>query len=323
MSIINSFLDTMASLASQSGFAGFLVDGGWKNIVMILISFVFMYLAIAKGFEPLLLLPISFGMLLTNLPYAEMYHPDFWNYKTVAGNDHYIDYGQILQKGGLLDILYMGVKLQIYPPLIFLGILGGYSLYLQKNGIVDLVSILEKEGNEGVVLAIMQTLPFSKILIVLLVILCFVFLATTIDSTAMVLGTATSKNLDPEEDPHLLNRFSWAIAIFAIAIGLSTVGGLKLIQKFAIVLGFPLIFIVFLISYSAIKAMKQDFGKMTKEEIIAVCQGTGESTQTNETEEKTEIKLAKSTDGNSKSLKATRDEKREQKTVKKMKCQKA
>lgn len=66
MSIINSFLDTMASLASQSGFAGFLVDGGWKNIVMILISFVFMYLAIAKGFEPLLLLPISFGMLLTN-----------------------------------------------------------------------------------------------------------------------------------------------------------------------------------------------------------------------------------------------------------------
>ena len=89
---------------------------------MILISFVFMYLAIAKGFEPLLLLPISFGMLLTNLPYAEMYHPDFWNYKTVAGNDHYIDYGQILQKGGLLDILYMGVKLQIYPPLIFLGI---------------------------------------------------------------------------------------------------------------------------------------------------------------------------------------------------------
>ena len=112
----------MASLASQAGFARFLVDGGWKNIIMILISFVFMYLAIAKGFEPLLLLPISFGMLLTNLPYAEMYHPDFWNYKTVAGNDHYIDYGQILQKGGLLDILYMGVKLQIYPPLIFLGI---------------------------------------------------------------------------------------------------------------------------------------------------------------------------------------------------------
>ena len=127
MSIINSFLETMADLALESGFAGFLVDGGWKNIIMILISFLFMYLAIAKGFEPLLLLPISFGMLLTNLPFAEMYHPEFWDYQTITEadgtiNDHYINYGHILQHGGLLDILYMGVKLQIYPPLIFLGI---------------------------------------------------------------------------------------------------------------------------------------------------------------------------------------------------------
>lgn len=127
MSIINSFLETLADLARESGFAGFMVDGGWKNIIMILISFLFMYLAIAKGFEPLLLLPISFGMLLTNLPFAEMYHPEFWDYLEVTErggvtNDHYIDYGRILQHGGLLDILYMGVKLQIYPPLIFLGI---------------------------------------------------------------------------------------------------------------------------------------------------------------------------------------------------------
>ena len=128
MGIIDSFLETMADLAAESGFAGFLQDGGWKNIIMILISFLFMYLAIAKGFEPLLLLPISFGMLLTNLPFAEMYHPEYWEYiegvaeRGGGTNDHYIDYGRILQHGGLLDILYMGVKLQIYPPLIFLGI---------------------------------------------------------------------------------------------------------------------------------------------------------------------------------------------------------
>ena len=127
MGIINSFLETMADLARESGFAGFIADDGWKNIIMILVSFLFMYLAIAKGFEPLLLLPISFGMLLTNLPFAEMYHPEFWDYIEVEErggviNDHYIDYGRVLQHGGLLDILYMGVKLQIYPPLIFLGI---------------------------------------------------------------------------------------------------------------------------------------------------------------------------------------------------------
>ena len=123
---MDQFLGTIADLANTSGLAGFFVEGGWKNLVMILISFLFMYLAIAKGFEPLLLLPISFGMLLTNLPEAGLYHPDYWVYKTVVEdgveNTHYIDYGHILQHGGLLDILYMGVKLQIYPPLIFLGI---------------------------------------------------------------------------------------------------------------------------------------------------------------------------------------------------------
>jgi oxaloacetate decarboxylase beta subunit len=76
-----------------------------------------MYLAIKKGFEPLLLLPIAFGMLLTNLPFAEMYHPEL--FETSGGG---IDFGHILHEGGLLDLLYLGVKLQIFPPLIFLGI---------------------------------------------------------------------------------------------------------------------------------------------------------------------------------------------------------
>ena len=131
MAILESFLNTLADLANKSGFAGFLADGGWKNVIMILISFVFMYLAIAKGFEPLRLLPISFGMLLTNLPGAGMYHSEFWQYMeknevdptgATVLNDHYLDYGYILRHGGLLDILYLGVKLQLYPPLIFLGI---------------------------------------------------------------------------------------------------------------------------------------------------------------------------------------------------------
>ena len=141
MAIIESFFNTLLDLCNKSGFAGFLADGGWKNIIMILISFVFMYLAIARGFEPLLLLPISFGMLLTNLPFAGMYHPEYWEYisraeadpDSVAAvgtigeaaqytNTHFLDYGYILRHGGLLDMLYLGVKLQIYPPLIFLGI---------------------------------------------------------------------------------------------------------------------------------------------------------------------------------------------------------
>lgn len=110
--VFSIFWDTIKDLAASSGLANL----DWKSGIMILISFVFMYLAIAKQFEPLLLLPISFGMLLTNLPEAGMYHPELWDGVTD------INFGDILHDGGLLDILYLGVKLQIYPPLIFLGI---------------------------------------------------------------------------------------------------------------------------------------------------------------------------------------------------------
>ena len=90
-------------------------NGNVLNIVMIAIACVLLYLAIVKGFEPMLLLPIAFGMALANLPGAEIFHADFF-----TGQE--IDYGQVLHDGGLLDILYLGVKLGIYPPLIFLGI---------------------------------------------------------------------------------------------------------------------------------------------------------------------------------------------------------
>lgn len=118
MSVVEIFLNTLKDLAVSSGFAGL----DYKAVIMILISFVFMYLAIVKKFEPLLLLPIAFGMMLTNIPGANMYHPDlFVGYENEAGQ-HVIDYLKVMQEGGLLDILYMGVKLQIFPPLIFLGI---------------------------------------------------------------------------------------------------------------------------------------------------------------------------------------------------------
>ena len=87
----------------------------WKTVLMIVIACVLLYLAIVKKFEPLLLLPIAFGMLLANLPLGGVMHPDLF-----LGKD--IDYGKVLHEGGLLDILYLGVKLGIYPPLIFLGI---------------------------------------------------------------------------------------------------------------------------------------------------------------------------------------------------------
>lgn len=117
MEIFQKFVDTIASILSNSGFAGFFQGDGYKSLIMIGVACVLFVLAIKFQFEPLLLLPIAFGMLLTNLPGAGLYHPELWQ-----GASADISYNTILHEGGLLDILYMGVKLGIYPPLIFLGI---------------------------------------------------------------------------------------------------------------------------------------------------------------------------------------------------------
>ena len=88
---------TLVDLANESGFMGF-VNGQWKNLIMIAIGCLLVYLAVKKQYEPLLLLPIAFGVILANIPGAGL-----------------------MEDGGLLFYLYKGVKLGIYPPLIFLG----------------------------------------------------------------------------------------------------------------------------------------------------------------------------------------------------------
>ncbi len=114
---------SMASFASEMGFTSFFQGEGWKNLVMLCIGCFLLYLAIKKEYEPLLLLPIAFGMILTNLPGAGLFDSNMWNNEFLKeGGDHYHDYGYIMSHGGLLDILYIGVKAGIYPCLIFLGV---------------------------------------------------------------------------------------------------------------------------------------------------------------------------------------------------------
>ena len=112
MEYIMNFID-------QTGFVRFFADGNWKCLIMIAISLVLMYLAIVKKFEPLLLLPIAFGMLLTNLPGAEMFHEQLF----AGGHVHWDLFGGGGDiTAGLIDYLYLGVKLGIYPCLIFIGV---------------------------------------------------------------------------------------------------------------------------------------------------------------------------------------------------------
>ncbi|MBR5284074.1 MAG: sodium ion-translocating decarboxylase subunit beta [Clostridia bacterium] len=113
---MNAIIDTISSLWLNSGFAGLFAQP--KQLIMIIVAFVLLYLALVKKFEPLLLVGIAFGTLLTNLPGANLYHPELWD----GIMHHTKGYGEVLLEGGFLDILYIGVKAGIYPSLIFMGI---------------------------------------------------------------------------------------------------------------------------------------------------------------------------------------------------------
>jgi len=110
----NVFLESISELMRKSGFNSLTP----LHYIMLGVACLFIFLAIKYKFEPLLLLPIAFGMLLANLPLGNMMHPQVWDHiHDVVFSDLFDS-----EKFGLLDILYMGVKLGIYPPLIFLGV---------------------------------------------------------------------------------------------------------------------------------------------------------------------------------------------------------
>ena len=158
-----NILETLSKLVNESGFAGFFMDGGWKYLIMIAVACVLLYLGIGKKFEPLLLVGIAFGALLTNIPGAGLYHMEMWDayvnetgydpinnvalYETTddgirkisieeylanyTGDDkakveesivEHLSFTDVAHHGGLLDILYIGVKAGVYPCLIFMGI---------------------------------------------------------------------------------------------------------------------------------------------------------------------------------------------------------
>lgn len=117
------FNQTMLKFWNDMGFTLFFAGDGWKNAVMICIACVLLYLAIKKQYEPLLLLPIAFGMLLSNIPLGGLFHSEMWNNEFLNPESPFFhSYKHIMAEGGLLDVLYIGVKAGIYPCLIFLGV---------------------------------------------------------------------------------------------------------------------------------------------------------------------------------------------------------
>lgn len=128
MEILQGVWGAIVDIFANSGYAFFFTEGGYKNLIMLLMAFFFLWLGIKKGFEPLLMIPIAFGMLLANIPGANLavqYH-DMHNFiELVARGRVWDEVNEVWVTGlsaGLMDFLYFGVKAGIYPPLIFLGI---------------------------------------------------------------------------------------------------------------------------------------------------------------------------------------------------------
>jgi len=114
-----NFTEILTNLWQTSGFSGL----DWRSYVMIGIACLLLYLGIVKKFEPLLLIGIAFGMLVSNLSLVEgnfLYHADWWVGDEAVANG--VNYGEVLRHGGFVDLLYIGVKTGVYPSLIFMGV---------------------------------------------------------------------------------------------------------------------------------------------------------------------------------------------------------
>lgn len=140
-------------------------------------------------------------------------------------------------------------------------IFGGYSLYLQKSGKVDLAGILNEKGQSEAIIAILETLPMAKIMMLFLCIVCFIYLATTIDSCAYVLAGVTTKVLAPDQEPARWNRLFWAILFCVLSIALMLIGGIEPVKIISIVTGLPLIIVLFLLMIAVKRMLEQDAKK--------------------------------------------------------------
>ena len=162
-----------------------------------------------------------------------------------------ISRGRTVRQLILGEILYGGGG-----SMFVFALFGGYSLHLQHSGKLDLLQITEVAGREGVLIAVLETLPLPEVTLFMVMVLLFVFLATTIDSTAYTLASVCTTELKGDEQPVRWNRMLWAIILLLFALGLIFIGGLQTIQTASIVLGFPIIFISIIIMFSLIKMLR-------------------------------------------------------------------
>lgn len=138
--------------------------------------------------------------------------------------------------------------------------LGNYAIKIQQSGVLDISSILSKSGQPTAIVEIIKTMPHSTLMMLIVAILCFIFMATTVDSSSFVAAESTYKHkVDSNDDlaPRWL-RMIWAEITCIITFVLLQVGGFDAVQVLAILIGFPLAIIMFIVIASAVKLLKKE-----------------------------------------------------------------
>lgn len=153
---------------------------------------------------------------------------------------------------------------------VFFAIWGGYALELQITGALDVAGILDQGGIPAAVEAILNTLPMSEVITGVFILLCFIFLATTLDSSAYVLASVTSRKLSGYQEPKRSIRLTWAFLIAGVGVALIQLGGLKAVQTSTIVVALPMIPVLGILTWSLIRWLRQDFAKKVLEPHLVI-----------------------------------------------------
>lgn len=166
----------------------------------------------------------------------------------------------------------------------FFAIWGGYAMNMELNGVADLQGILNAEGIPAVVVTVLQHLPGSTIVLPVFTLLCFVFLATTVDSSAYMLASVCTKELNGYEEPARWNRILWTVMLGIVGVGLLTVGGLQAVQASTVLVALPMIPVLMAMGFTLMRWSYDDFGSQLSTRELVLGRRRGRRSKRNRSE---------------------------------------
>jgi BCCT family betaine/carnitine transporter len=147
---------------------------------------------------------------------------------------------------------------------LFLAVMGGYSLYLEHTGTLEVQEILATQGMSFVNALVIQSLPMGQLTLAIFTLLSIIFYATTIDSSAYVIASICAKNLANDAEPRRWSRVAWAVLLALITAGILQSGALDTVLSITVLSSVPMIPIMVLLGFSLMRWLKQDFGEQTR-----------------------------------------------------------